>query len=267
MTQDSILNIENTWKKIKKKHGRDAAMLMPIPVIYSASATDAERITKELAGFIYTAKIAEKTNSGHEDYLFFAAAYSAPHNKNFPAIQELYYHVRDAGGYYGSYRGIILVDVSEWRGHFKDKYFDVFLAYLADCRLNGLIPFFYADCCNSDAEMRTLDAVITSYFSIVRVNVSAADLCKYAVSILENQDIRIDESARAYLEGFFQEASKSALFHGTESVMHICEEVLCKCSPDRNKQYLNEAHLRAIINDLGFWDTYHQKPVKIIGFR
>ena len=47
--------------------------------------------------------------------------------ESYRVIQELYDRVRNAGSYYGSYRGILLADVSEWRGHFREKYFDIFL--------------------------------------------------------------------------------------------------------------------------------------------
>lgn len=267
MMHDRILRIENEWKRVKGSLGKDASMSIPIPVIYAASFADAEHITGELGRFIYASKIVEKTNSSHEDYLFFSVEYSAPHDKNFYIIQEFYNHVRNAGGYYGSYHGIILVDVSEWRGHFKEKYFDIFLAYLADCRMGDLIPFFYADCSDSEEEKRLLEAVVSSYFSIIRVNVSAADLCKYAVSIFEDRNLRIDDGARIYLKDFFKEASNSALFHGTESVLHICESVVREYNSERNDQLIDEARLRVIIKDLGFWDKYYHKPTKMIGFR
>ena len=267
MTKDRILEIENQWKHERKKHGKDASASFSIPVIFSASSTDAEKITKKLARFVYSAKILKKTNPGHEDYLLFSAGYTAHHTRNFPAIQELYNLVRSAGGYYGSYRGIVLVDVSEWRGKKKKKFFDVYLAYLADQYMNGLMPFIYADFCEPESEMQTLEAVVSSYFSGKRILVGAEDLCTYAVSLLEDREIRIDESARLYLEVFLRESTKSVLFHGMETVRNICEGVACKCDPGRTSPSLDEARLKAIITDLGYYDIYHERTNKIMGFR
>ena len=267
MTADRIKEIETQWKEATKMHGEDAVSSLAIPVICSGSSTDAEHITKMLAIFMYTAQIMKKTTAHHEDYLFFAVAYTAPHERKFPAIQELYNRVRNAGGYYGSYRGILLADVSGWRGHFRDKYFDIFLAYLADQRTNGLIPFIYTDYCDSESEMQELEAVASSYFSVMRICVNAKDFCNYAVSLLKDQEIGIDESGRRYLEDFFQESKKSDLFHGTESVRHICKEVAGKFDPDKAGQSLDKDRLKAIITDLGYTEIYRERPGKIMGFR
>ena len=267
MTTDRITEIENQWKEAKKMYGENAITSLAIPVICTGSSTDAEHITKMLAIFIYSEKILKKTNPQHEDYLLFNAAYTAPHERNYRVIQELYDRVRNAGSYYGSYRGILLADVSEWRGHFREKYFDIFLAYLADQRTNGLIPFIYSDYCDSESEMQELKAVVSAYFSVVCICIHAKDFCNYAVSLLEDREIQIDESARLYLEDFFRESKKSDLFHGTESVRHICKGVAGKCHPDRTGLSLDRDRLKAIIRDLGYPDIYRERPGKIIGFR
>ena len=267
MTTDHVIEIENLWKEAKEKNGENAAASLVIPVIYSGSFIDAEYITKTLAIFMYAAEILKKTSPHHKDYLFFTAAYTALHEKNFPMIQEFYEQVRNAGGYYGSYRGIVLVDVSEWCGHFREKYFDVFLAYLADMRLNGVIPFIYTNYCDSESAMQELETVVSFYFDIRRICVNEKDLSHYAVSLLEEQEIRVDESIRPYLEDFFRESKKSDLFHGTESVRHICREVADRCDHCPTHSSLDKEHLEAIITDLGFSDIYCGRSRKIIGFR
>ena len=267
MTHERIMEIQKQWNLEKKRYGKNVAASLSIPVIISASSADAEMITEKLARFVYTSKILQKTNPGHEDYLFFSPGYTPHHDRVFPAIQELYDQVRVAGGYYGSYRGILLIDISEWRGHFRDRYFDIFLSYIADLRMYDLIPFIYSNCPETKSEMHTLEAVLSSYFTVTQISIGAKDLCKYAVSLLEDQKIQIDNSARSYLEDFLQESTKSALFHGSESVRHICERVICKCEPGRTGSSLDGTHLKSIINDLGYFDIYHKKTHNTIGFR
>ncbi len=267
MTNDHILNIKKMWKTVKKKYGTDASMFISLPMIYSNSSTDAESVAKELSRFLYTEKIMEKTNPGHEDFLCFSAAFTAHNNKNFPAVQDLYYHVKNAGSYYGSYRGIILINVSEWDGHYRDKYFDIFLSYLADQRENGLIPFFYADCGSSKSDILALEAVISSYFIIVRINIGVPELYQYAVSVLTAQDIMLEESACLYLKEFIRTSSRSVLFHGTEAVRHICEGVACQSRPERSQVSLDGTRLNKIITDLGYGTIYQEKSEKTIGFR
>ena len=238
MTNDCIVSIETEWKAAHSQFGAEACRYIPVPVICQGSFADAENIANELSRFIYSEKLLEKISPVHEDILLFYAGYTVCADRSFPAVQELYELLLKAGGYYGSYRGVLLIDVSEWVGHFRDRYFDVFLAYLADLRMDGMIPFFYVDCEGREDELRSLEAVIFSYFRSMRVGFGAEELCEYGVSVLEEHGIVPGEKAREYLEGFVREAQRSHLFHGTESVRRICEEVARNCGADPGSEVM-----------------------------
>lgn len=267
MTNNRIVEIKNQWKAANMENREAVASSLVIPVIYSGSSTDGEHIAMLLTGFMYAGGILKKTSPHHEDFLYFSVPYTDPYDKKFSSIQALYNHVKNSGGYYGSYRGVVLVDVTLWRGHFRERYFDIFLAYLADQRSNGLIPFIYTDYCDSEPEMQELEAVASSYFSFTRIYVRAKDFCDYAVSLLKDHGIGVDESARLYLEDFFQDSMKSVLFYGTVTVGRICNGVAEKCNDEQICSSLDRDHLKAIITELGYSEIYRDRPGKMMGFR
>lgn len=263
---DYISNIKKEWYSVREQYGADTCTHLPVLVISSGSPADAEHITREVVRFAYAERILVKVNAGQKDYLFFSASYTRQDDSCFPAVQELYQLVMDAAGYYGSYRGILLIDVSEWAGHYQEKYFDIFLSYLADLRQDGLAPFFYTDCTGPGSEMQTLSTVVSSYFSSIQLRFEAADLYAYAASLLEKAGILLSAGGSHYLECFIREASRSELFHGMESVRHVCDGIAHKPRTGRRIISLEEQDLKEIIAALGYGDIY-DRPVKTIGFR
>ena len=259
--------IKKKWRWTRDQYGTDCVTRIPVPVISAGALTDAEKMTRELADYLYQEKILGKTNSVHEDYLFCPAPYTPRNDRNFYLIQDLYDLIRIAGGYYGPYRGVLLVDVTEWTGHFKEKYFDIFLSYLADLRMDGTVPFFYVDSRKAEADMTMLNAVISSYFMSIPIVFDAEELREYAVSMLADKGVWMDDSALEYLGTFLKEASKSPLFHGTESVGHICESILHKRGSRAGSMLMNGQNLRNAIAASGYDEIYKEKAAKTIGFR
>ena len=226
-----------------------------------------QKMTEELAGYLYIEKILGKTNAGHGDYLFCPAPYTPRNDRNFYLIQDVYDLIRSAGGCYGPYRGVLLVDVTEWAGHFREKYFDIFLSYLADLRMDGTVPFFFADSRKAESDMDVLNAVISSYFLSIPIIFNTEELREYAVSMLADKGVLMDDSALEYLGTFLREASRSPLFHGTESVGRICESILLKRGKKAGSRPMNGQNLKNVIAASGYDEIYKEKAGKTIGFR
>lgn len=264
---DHIIKIKDEWRSAKERYGADACPHIPVPVIYSSFPADAEYITRELSRYLYTEGILRKTAPGHKDYLVFPASYIRQGDKGFPLIQELYSQIMRSGGYYGPYRGVLLADVSEWARHFKDSYFDILLAYLADLWMDGLIPFFYGGSSDPGPELQPLEAVISPYFRNIRICYGAAELYGYAVSILEGEGFLLAEDACSYLEAFIRGSLRSPLFHGTESVRSVCENAARVYRPGQGSTFIDGPCLKGLITELGYTDLYDDSPRKSIGFR
>ena len=50
----------------------------------------------------------------------------------YTEIRYLVEPLQQAAGYYGVYRGCLILEVTDWIHHETEKYFDVLLSYLAD---------------------------------------------------------------------------------------------------------------------------------------
>ena len=82
--------IKKKWRQTRDQYGADCVTRIPVPVISAGSLSDAEKMTGELAGYLYIEKILGKTNAGHGDYLFCPAPYTPRNDSNFHLIQDLY---------------------------------------------------------------------------------------------------------------------------------------------------------------------------------
>ena len=71
--------IKKKWRQTRDQYGADCVTRIPVPVISAGSLADAEKMTGELAGYLYKEKILGKTNAGH-------GAFSLWMLRNGPAI-------------------------------------------------------------------------------------------------------------------------------------------------------------------------------------
>ena len=269
MKKDDIFNLEKRWVYYKNKYATDAFLQIPVPVIYAPSMEDAEHITAELSDFIFEKKILRQVTPRHQKFLFHSIAYTPQNEKSFRGIQTLCNRIRKASGYYGSYRGIILADVTEWKEHFNEKYFDIILSYLSDRRMDGIIPFFFMKFQGYSVETRILDAAVCSYFKSARIVLEAADLHNCMLSELTQAGISVDRSTSCYIEGFIRKASNSEMFHGTDSIHQICEEIIQRYKTDEEDkaEVLDGPSLKELLAVSGYLDLFKDKEKKVMGFR
>lgn len=268
MKKDDILNLEKRWLYFKDKYAADAFQQISVPVIYAPAMEDAEHITAELSNFIFDKNILQQVTPRHPKFLLHSIAYTPQNEKSFLGVQTLYNRIRKAGGYYGSYRGVILTDVTEWQGHFDEKYFDIILSYLSDRRMEGLIPFFFMKFQGYSAETRILDAAVSSYFRGARIVLETPDLHDCMLSELTKAGISVDRSTSCYIEGFIHKASGSEMFHGTDSIHKICEDIIQRYNTSQDKaEVLDGPLLKEMLASTGYLGLFKDKEKKVMGFR
>lgn len=268
MKVKDILSLERSWTTMKDVYKSAAYMHIPIPIICSRSFANAEYITDELSRFLYNNGILRQINTHQNKYLSHLFVFIPQSEKRFSGVQDIYNHLRKAGGYYGNYRGVILIDVTEWIGHFKEKYFDILLSYLSDLRMNSLIPFFYMGCRNADIEAPVLEAAISPYFRSFRIFFGPSDLYDYMISRLHKSNIDLTENASHYLNDYIQSSSKSTLFHGVDSIRQICDEIAIRSANHHDRPILLDAPLlKEIFSSTGFSDVFTKEEERVIGFR
>ena len=88
------------------------------------------------------------------------------------------------------------------------------------------------------------------------------ELREYAISMLADKGVLMDDSALEYLGTFLREASRSPLFHGTESVGRICESILLKRGKKAGSRPMNGQNLKNVIASSGYDEIYKEKAGK-----
>ena len=225
MKNQSMTALKHRWASIKEKHDTDTFKHIPVPVIYTQSIENAECVADELSDFLYERGILRKA-SGHQDsYLPHTVPYTPLADSVFTGILDLKDHIREAGRCNGAYRGIILIDVTEWMGHCGEKYFDMLLSYLSNQHTKGILPFFYVKHREFNPENKILEAVVSLYFKSARIVFDESDLSSLMMDLLEKKGIKLEENAVCCLEQFLRIISGSDLFHGVDSIRQICEDI------------------------------------------
>lgn len=102
-----------------------------------------------------------KTNS----YVFYRMKYETPEQK-FSGLRKLILAIRNKTGMRSSYKGIVGIDITAWKGHESEEYFQIIEKYLYDNCDDWQLVFI---CSNySDQEFAELQYHCVNYFVIER---------------------------------------------------------------------------------------------------
>lgn len=97
--------------------------------ILSTDVVEPEILIRVLAE--KTAKSYPDTFKGEAPQVFYRMRYMPPYEA-FQEIRKLILQIRNATGIRSSFNGIMVIDVSEYKGHEDEEYFTIFLKYLYD---------------------------------------------------------------------------------------------------------------------------------------
>ena len=126
----------------------------------------------------------------------------------------------------GEYRGIIFIDIDEWRDHFEEKYFEVFLEYLADNSDEWLVVLSLSP--RSGYDMHNIEAFISSYLRIEKIVIeppTSADLLEYANELLDRYGLRLTPRAKSIIADSIKVLSRSKYFDGYKTIKSLCRDI------------------------------------------
>lgn len=94
-------------------------------------------------------------------YIYYCLKYEKP-DSSFTGLKRLILEIRRGTGMRSGYTGIVGIDVSSWRSHESEEYFQIFLKYLYDNSTDWKLYFI---CCNyTEKEFLTLQLSCLNYF-------------------------------------------------------------------------------------------------------
>ena len=143
----SVNEMISNWNKILSRIGKISgctAELLPNPMLIGKTSMEKVRAARELSEIIYKNQVLDSMEERR--ILYYRIGYCSASDSRFTDFRNLVYRLKTACGYHGKFRGVLVLDITEWEKHSKENYFDVLLCYLADIREDVYTVF----CMNTD---------------------------------------------------------------------------------------------------------------------
>ena len=162
---------------------------------------------------------------GDVKYFEFMLNYCEP-NEYFSEIQRFMTEINNAAGFRSEYRGIVYVDVDEWREHFEEKHFVSFMEYLSDNSDDWLVVLSISD--DKQELIQQMEAFVSAYIRIERITIeppTVQELTQYAKKLLEGYGVTLISQTEKVLSGSIGELCNNKYFDGYKTVKMLCEDI------------------------------------------
>ena len=218
------------WNKILSRIGKISgcsAEFLPNPMLIGKASMEKVRAARELSEIMYKNQVLDSMEERR--ILYYRIGYCSASDSRFTDFRNLVYRLKTACGYHGEFRGVLVLDITEWEKHSKENYFDVLLCYLADIREDVYTVF----CMDTDptCEDRETCRKISQYFRLNMVDLTKADTAEYFQFVLEKfrkSRVGIEQEAEHVLSRYIEKMRENKSFCGYETVRRMAEEMVCQ---------------------------------------
>ena len=162
---------------------------------------------------------------GDVKYFEFMLNYCHP-AEHFSELPRLMTEIDNAAGFRNEYRGIIFIDIDEWRGHTEEKHFVSFLEYLSDNSDGWLVVLSVSD--RNTEQVEQMEAVLSAFLRIERVVIEKPlpqELTDYAAHMLLQYGISLKKDAEALLLQAIEVLCKNKYFDGYKTIRMLCQDI------------------------------------------
>ena len=221
--KDLIRKWESLAKNIENRPC-GVPIILPDLFLVSRSGTGRTFLLKLLSEYL-TEKQTLMDFYGDVSYFEFMLNYCSP-EEHFSEIQRLMTEVDNAAGFRSEYRGIIYIDIDEWRDHFEEKHFVSFMEYLSDNSDEWLVVLSVSD--DEKEQTDALEAFVSSYIRIERIEIEQPtlwDLTAYAKKMLDAYGIRLKPEAEKVISEAIGVLRGNKYFDGYKTVKMLCEDI------------------------------------------
>jgi hypothetical protein len=135
--------------------------------------------------------------------------------------------VNNAGGFRSEYRGIIFIDIDEWRTHFEEKHFISFMEYLSDNSDDWLIVASISD--KSPEETAIAESVISSFIRAERVRIdspNASELLTYIENKIAIYGLSMNLEAKEIIFDSIKTILKNKYFDGYKTAKMFAHDIV-----------------------------------------
>ena len=131
-----------------------------------------------------------------------------------------------AAGFRNEYKGVLVIDITKWKEHFKEEHFLQLLDYLVSIDQKICLIFIAEEF--EEEEMKELEKVLFSYMRIEKIEITIPtekSLMIYMKRKLEEYGFELDIKAQEMMENLMSELLTLKNFDGYKTVKRLCQDI------------------------------------------
>lgn len=201
-----------------------APIILPDIFLVSDSGTGRSHLLELLSDFLTEHKNLINFY-GDVKYFEFMLNY-CPKDQPFTEIQRLMDEVDNAAGFRSEYRGIIYIDIDEWRGHSEERHFRDFLEYLSDNSDDWLVILSLSK--RDEEERNKMEAVISSFLRIERIVIekpTVNELLSFVKTRLSAYGLTLLDSALSLVREDIEVLYRNKYFDGFKTAKMLAQDI------------------------------------------
>lgn len=226
---DELKAIINKWETLSRnieKYPLDAPIVLPDLFLYTRSGNGNTTFLSLLAGYLDSKKNL-MSFYGDVKFLEFKLDYCSPDSK-FSEIYRFMDAVRVAAGFRNEFKGIVRINVNDWLGHHKEKYFREFLNYLNGNTKSWLVILTVSSVDKLE-KAKEMESVVSMYLRIETVTLSSPtdqEFVDYSNDFLAKYGFKLEESAEAVILESISVLRNNVYFNGYHTVADMCNDIV-----------------------------------------
>ncbi len=251
----------NRWKILSEnlsKAPTQVPVLLPDILLVANSGAGRSNLVRLISEFL--AKCPGLMEfQGDVKFFEISLSYASPDHE-FKELQRLTDAIVNAAGFRSQYKGIVHIDIDDWRGHFSEKHFINFLDYLSNNSDKLLLMLSVSSM--DKQKLGELEAILTTYLRIEKVTLplpKTEDLFEYIENFLARYDLKLDESGKELLFESIEVLRKNRYFDGFKSIKMLCQDIVY--SFFANPEIRNRVLDRQLLADFSADSNYIKRAV------
>jgi len=209
-----------------QKRPVDAPIILPDLFMYTHPGFGNTKLLALMANYLES-KGNLMTFYGDVKFFEYKLDYCEPKSQ-FESMYRFADYVEAAAGFRNIYKGLVRVNLDEWVGHHKEKYFLEFLQYLQYNTPHWLIVLTLSDTREND-KTKEMESVISMYLRLETITLQMPgdeELVAYAQEQLAQYGLTLDADAGALLRDSVAVLKKNRYFYGLHTVRDLCSDIV-----------------------------------------
>ena len=222
-----IEKVLEKWEKIQQRqwlHQFGMPIVIPELLLYSAPGIGRSHLLRLLSEGLQDSKLLEF--SGEVPFFEFSFEYCHP-QEHFEELSRFQTRLEQAAGFRSHYKGIVCIELNEWLGHLKEKYFKVFFEFLEVLSNSVLLVFSLSK--GTGIQKREMEQFLAMSFRLEVVHLTmptAEEYADYMMNALRRYGFSLSEEVEQFLIDSIGELRNNPYFDGYKSIKRMLQDIV-----------------------------------------